>query len=70
MGGERDAKASFGVFGSLKLKKSFINLVLRGTDGTAYMVDTCPARRAARLKIAGERLAFACGKSLSEEIPS
>jgi hypothetical protein len=47
-------------------RKPYINLLLRTKSGETYLVDTLPARRAYRLKKAGEALAEACGSHFSD----
>ncbi|MEN6476974.1 MAG: hypothetical protein ABFC75_03150 [Rectinema sp.] len=69
MNGHEEIQTKTNFFGKFGAKRSFINLVLSTNDGSEYLVDTCQARRAARLKIAGISLAEGCGKSFSEKIP-
>ncbi len=47
-------------------KKAFINLVIKSTDGTVYLMNATPARRAASLREAGRRYAEICGKPFIE----
>ncbi len=47
-------------------KKAFMNLVIKSADGSVYLVNTMPARRAASLRMAARQLAIACGKDLVE----
>ncbi len=46
-------------------RKPYIQLLLETRDGESYLVDTLPARSAARLKKVGEALAAACESNFS-----
>jgi len=70
MEGKEEIQPKDGFFSKLGAKRSFINLVLCTTDGSDYLVDTCQARRASRLKTAGASLAGACGKPFGQKIPN
>ena len=54
----------------LSLNRNMICLVLHRDDGETYLVDTLPARRAARLKTVGEAISRAIGTSFTEESPA
>lgn len=42
-------------------KKAFMNLVIKSNDGTVYLMNTMPTRRASSLREAGRRYAEICG---------
>jgi len=47
-------------------RKPYINLLVSTGSGDTYLVDTLPARRALRLKKAGEAMAAACGSGFTD----
>lgn len=47
-------------------KKPYINLVLRTRTGEDYLIDTLPARRAARFRKVGAAFAEACGAPFAD----
>jgi hypothetical protein len=47
-------------------KKPYLNLVCVGSDGTEYLINTLPARRAETIRAAAMRIAALCGKPLEE----
>jgi len=54
-------------FIKLGTRKPYINLMLRTKSGETYLVDTLPARRAYKLRKAGEALAEACASHFSDK---
>ena len=47
-------------------RKPYINLIVKTKNDDVYLIDTLPARRAARLPRAGKALAAACGSVFEE----
>ena len=48
-------------------KKPFLSLEIECTDGTRYLIDHLPARRAEKARAAVSLMANVCGKSVSED---
>ncbi|MCE1195372.1 hypothetical protein LWX53_02600 [bacterium] len=48
-------------------KKPYINLVLKTRSGEDYLIDTLPARRAARFKKVGAAFAEVCGAPFADK---
>jgi len=49
-------------------KKPFLSLEIECLDGTRYLVDHMPARRAPGLRTLASRIAEFCGKPVSDEV--
>lgn len=47
-------------------KKAFMNLLIKSAEGSVYLINAMPARRAASLRTAARRFAEICGKELVE----
>lgn len=67
MRGQDTDDGKLGTLKRLGRRKPFINLIIKTKEGASYLVDTLPARRAARLKKTGSLLATVCDCQLSEE---
>jgi len=51
-----------------RYKKPFLSLEIECLDGTRYLVDHMPARRAPGLRTLASRIAEFCGKPVSDEV--